>query len=509
MPDKILGLDIGDSSLKAVQVTGGLRGYQVSACTRVEIGQDEGLEDALRRLFQEMAFDGGVCVASFQADRLSFRNLSMPFKDKKKIGQTIGYQLEPMLPFSVEALTTDYVVSEYSEANRILSASVQQEALEQYLDCLAVHHIDPDVVDISGVPTAIQLAKQDDGPSDALFIDMGSTASSAILFSGRTLVLVRSFHFGGYTITDHIAQLKELSRDEAERLKCGGDVDGFVGVVKPLVQAFCQEVQNTLHAFRCEVMAEAYPEKVFLSGGGALYPGMAAMLQECLEMPVAPVDLVEQTGLEMDENTSEGWNPLLMNSALALALRNTKGKDSFNFRVGKFRKQKRYDQLKEEIKRIGTYVAIILLVVIADVSADYYVLQKRHNHVQGQITSVFKKTFPEVKRIVDPAQQMRVKIREAKESMLFPAEAFAHGAVVDVLRDMILRIPKTADVDVSSLIIDEERVRLKGHTDSFNTVDAVKNGLQESAYFKDVAIASAQLDRSGNRVRFELIMGRK
>ena len=252
-----------------------------------------------------------------------------------------------------------------------------------------------------------------------------------------------------------------------------GEVNGFVAVVKPLVQAFCQEVQNTLHAFRCEVIAEAHPEKVFLSGGGALYPGMAAMLQEFLELPVEPVDLVEQTGLEMDEDASEGWNPLLMNSALALALRNTKGKDSFNFRVGKFRKQKRYDQLKEEIKRIGIYVAVILLVVIADVSADYYVLQKRHAHVQGQTTSIFKKTFPEVKRIVDPVQQMKVKIREAKASMLFPAESFAQGAVVDVLRDMVLRIPKTADVDVSSLIIDEERVRLKGHTDSFNTVDAV------------------------------------
>jgi general secretion pathway protein L len=110
---------------------------------------------------------------------------------------------------------------------------------------------------------------------------------------------------------------------------------------------------------------------------------------------------------------------------------------------------------------------------------------------------------------VDPAQQMKVKVREAEESLTFPGESFVQGAVVDVLRDMILRIPETADVDVSSLIIDEERVRLKGDTDSFNTVDAVKNGLQESAYFKEVAIGSAQLDRSGNRVRFELIMGRK
>ena len=160
MPDRILGLDIGDSSLKAVQVTGGLKGFQVNACTRVTLSPDEQLEDALRRLFEEVPLDGEVCIASFQADRISFRNLSMPFKDKKKIGQTIGYELEPMLPFSVEALTTDYVVSEYAEETRILSASVRQETFEQYLASLAAHHIDPDVVDVSGVPTAVQLSEQ-------------------------------------------------------------------------------------------------------------------------------------------------------------------------------------------------------------------------------------------------------------------------------------------------------------------------------------------------------------
>ena len=79
--------------------------------------------------------------------------------------------------------------------------------------------------------------------------------------------------------------------------------------------------------------------------------------------------------------------------------------------------------------------------------------------------------------------------------------------MVDILREIALRIPKTASVDISSLVIDEERIRIKGHTDTFNTVDEIKKGLQESTYFKNVAIASAQLDRTNNKVRFELAMG--
>ncbi len=509
MPEKILGLEIGDSSLKAVQIAGGLRGSTVAACGQVQIGNHEGLEDALKVLLEEIAFDGGVCVASFQADRVSYRNLKMPFADKKKIAQTIGYELEPMLPFSVEAMTTDYVVAEHSEKPDILSASVSQDSLQQYLTWLASQNIDPDVVDISGVTTAVQLARQDREPSDALFIDMGSKVTTVVLFITGRVVLVRSFHFGGHTITEAIARSKKISHEDAEELKCGEDAEELVDAVRPLVQSFCQEVQNTVHAFRFEVMQDAHPEKVFLTGGGALYPQVTDMLKDFIELPVEPVDLAQRADLEMEEDVSERWNPLLMNSALALALRDIKEKGSFNFRTGKFGKKKRYDQFRQEINRIAIYVAAILLVVVANIYADYYVTKKHHDHLQSQIVSVFKKTFPDVQRIVDPVQQMKVKIREAKESMLIPTESFVQKAAVDVLRDFALRIPKSAKVDVSNLIIDEDRVRLKGLTDTFNTVDSIKSGLQESDYFEDVAIASAQLDRSGEKVRFEVVMGRK
>ncbi len=509
MPDKILGLDVGDSSLKAVQVTGGLRGYYVSACAQVEIGQDQGLENVLNALSEKIALDDGACIASIQADRVSFRNFTMPFKDRKRIGQTIDYELEPMLPFSVGTITTDYVVTEDSEKTRILSASVLHETLNQYLDLLSVHNVDPDVVDISGVPAALQLAREDHEQPDILFIDIGSRMTSIILPTKRAVVLVRSFHFGGHSITQAIAKSRNIGFQEAEELKSGKDAEWSADIVRPLVRSFCQEVRNTLHAFRCKMTEEAYPQQVFLTGGGALYPQMATMVQDFLELPVELIDLAQRNDLQMEGDASKDWNPLVMNSALALALRDAKGKDSFNFRIGRFRKKKRYDELREEIKRIAICAGVILLAIVANLSADYYVMQKRHNHLQEEIASIFKKTFPDVERIVDPVHQMNVKISEAKESMLLPAESIVQRTVVDVLRDIALRIPKTAKVDVSSLIIDEERVRLKGNTDTFNTVDAIKSGLEQSSYFKDVSIGSAQLDRTGNSVRFELVMRQK
>ncbi|MDY6954263.1 MAG: pilus assembly protein PilM [Thermodesulfobacteriota bacterium] len=510
MPDKILGLDIGDSSVKAVQVAGGLKGSQVTACARVPIDPEKGLENALQILFDEvLPSENGVCHTSFQADRVSFRNLTMPFRDKKKITRTIGYELEPMLPFAVEGMTTDCLVVEDSAESRILSASVQQEALSDHLALLAPHTIDPDVIDLSGVPTAIQVTKDQEQPSDALLIDMGAKTSAIVLCAGDRVTLVRSISVGGDTITRALAESKAMTLEEAEALKCGGTVNGFGEIVQSVMVGFCRDIQNTLHAFRHQTTEEVKPEKVYLTGGAALCPKMPAILQESLGLPVELVDLAETQGLDMAEGASETWNPLLMNDALALALRDTKSGASFNFRTGEFRKQKRYDQFKGDIKRIAVYAGAVFLVLVAGFFADFYVVKKRHNQLQEQIHGVFKRTFPEVKKIVDPAHQMKVKVREAKESTFLPADALAQGMVLDVLQDIAVRIPEKADVNVSTLIVDDDRTRLKGDTDNFNTVDVVKNALQKSRYFKDVSIGSAQQDRTGNRVRFELIMGRK
>jgi general secretion pathway protein L len=50
---------------------------------------------------------------------------------------------------------------------------------------------------------------------------------------------------------------------------------------------------------------------------------------------------------------------------------------------------------------------------------------------------------------------------------------------------------------------------MKGETDTFNTVDILKRNLEPSDFFSEVTISSANLDRSGKRVQFEIKMVRK
>ena len=98
MPEKILGLDIGKDSIKAVQVRAGLRGYEVVRVALVKIDKDGGVQGALEQLFEDHLFTDSVCITALPSKDFFFRTVRLPFKDKKKIGQTIAYELEPLIP---------------------------------------------------------------------------------------------------------------------------------------------------------------------------------------------------------------------------------------------------------------------------------------------------------------------------------------------------------------------------------------------------------------------------
>jgi Tfp pilus assembly protein PilN len=103
-----------------------------------------------------------------------------------------------------------------------------------------------------------------------------------------------------------------------------------------------------------------------------------------------------------------------------------------------------------------------------------------------------------------PLQQMQVRIRETRQSSMGPELAGARVRVIDILNALSQNIPSSADVKMNRMVVGTDNVVLSGNTDNFNTVDDMKGGLEKAEIFKSVTISSADLEKSGKRVRFKL-----
>jgi len=152
MPGKILGLEISKESVTAVQVISGLKGYQVTACGRVNIEDDGGLDEALKILSQQVALKSDTYITSIPSEDISYRNLQMPFKESKKIRQTLPFEIETVVPLPVEDLVVDFNITDQSDQSEVLAVSVKKGAISGYLEKLKAYGIDPDILDIRSVP---------------------------------------------------------------------------------------------------------------------------------------------------------------------------------------------------------------------------------------------------------------------------------------------------------------------------------------------------------------------
>jgi len=325
-------------------------------------------------------------------------------------------------------------------------------------------------------------------------LEIGLKRNTMILYLNRRIALVRTFPFNGSDIAQVVLD------------GTGSTVAGPQAAeqVESCLRSFCTEVQNTLHAFGSQTENKVRPQGVFITGSGALYPDTESLINRFLDLPVERIDLTTDPRIHIDENIAQAWNPALMDNALALAVRETRQGLGFNFRRDRFEVKKQYFGYKKEIRKVAAFLVVILCLLGLDLGTEYYFLNKRYKILDQQITEIFRQALPDVKRIVDPIHQLKVRINELNKSALSFPGIGAKRTVLDLLRDISLRVPESADVHMTRIVFDQDGVLIRGETDTFNTVDTIKKGLEPSPYFNAVTISSANLDRSGNRVRFEM-----
>ncbi len=141
---------------------------------------------------------------------------------------------------------------------------------------------------------------------------------------------------------------------------------------------------------------------------------------------------------------------------------------------------------------------------MAGVALDSFWLKKKTHTIDRQIKTIFATTFPDVKRIVDPLQQMRVKIRERKKKAGFIHAAGDGILKIDIVNAISKRIPGNLDVEFTRLVMGPQRITISGITDRFNAVDDLKTRLEQIPFFQKVKIGSTKKDPVQNQVRFKL-----
>lgn len=503
MPQTFLGLDIGQSTIKAVVLAKkGLTGGHILASRIIEINEIEGVEPALKKLSEDKIFCGIPCGVSLPPAEMMFRQVNLPFHDDNRIRKTLAFELEPLIPLPIEDVIADYLMIPH---DGLLVAAMTKNNVRYWIEKVEETLGNVSIIDISTSALAAQITDNRKQANCGMILDIGRYSTNVAFYEDNAIVHIRSLAFGGHLVTEALAGDISVTKDEAENIKIS---DNFSQAGAKTVEAcrhFCSELKNTAEYMKINGALQNDPTRIVLTGGGSLFNPLQAELRNVFSSNIEILDLINTKQLEIEKNIQNKFSPQIMNTAIAAALRISTGRKSFNFRQGDFAAKNTGLNFKKQIKWAGIITGIIIALAVFNQLFDYGLKTKRLNVIKKQIAFTFQKNFPEADNINESIQlqYMETKLDENKKTFAF-YEDLPETTTIELLKEISRLIPASANIIISGLIYEKGVISLKGEANTIDDVTSIKNELLKSKYFKEVTMGATSLTKDGGKVEFNL-----
>ena len=488
MKRKILGLDVGNSTIRAVIVERQLKGFSVlkdfvinldelepddlelkdnarkdspddtAETTAVAPPFKKGISELLESINPDEISEVSICIPS---PAVSFRNITLPFRSPKKIRQVLEFELAPNLPLADTTYVSDFTFQNRANGGdgaSLLTASIPDAALAAYFIPLKAMGLKPSLITIQGYIAADHLLPRlSREKEDMLWIDLSEDHTTVCLSSGQRIVQLRSF---GQALC-HGALIRAIRQaTEGENQRSGGKFS---------------------------------PEKCIITSHGEASKVLSQSLEEALHCPVEYAEISEHP------------------NALAAAVAQATSRPVLNFCRGKYAEDSIFKRHAANISVLLIFVVMAFFSFIFKLTQDIHDLEKRVTLLDSASVELFKRNFPQKDRIVDPLMQMKIELEQLKESsgleeMGASSPLMHQQDCIEILAELSNRILPAIDVEITRFILNPGRILLSGSTANFNDIDRIKGLLEESEMFKQVEIQSAAADKTGNRVRFKFII---
>src|SRR4051812_31648336 len=117
---RILGIDCGSSSIKAVEMDSAFGRYDIHDYHELVLEPGTPVEEGVSKLLKNLPKPPDKTVVSLKSGQSTFRNLSLPTRDKKAIHAGVTFELEDDLPFPASESVHDFAILSQSKQGSVV-----------------------------------------------------------------------------------------------------------------------------------------------------------------------------------------------------------------------------------------------------------------------------------------------------------------------------------------------------------------------------------------------------
>jgi type IV pilus assembly protein PilM len=310
--DAYLGVDIGTTSIKIVEVKGGKKAPRVTNYGFLESSgyltranqalQTSGLKifetDAvalLKALVKELGTTTRDAIASLPPFDVFMTLVDFPAMEPKEVAKALVYQAKQYVPMPLSEVALDWMkVADYVDDKgfahqKILLISVPQEQIKKYQHMFNAAGLRLRALEIESLSIARIFAGD---PTPTIVVDIGSRSTNIIFMEKGVLAWSAQSDIAASSLTQALATSLGINPMRAEELKKERGIMGtgpnyeLSTIMMPFLDAIVNEVKKAEYTYRQQFPTAAKTERVVLAGGGANLSGIEKYFEKDFGVPV-------------------------------------------------------------------------------------------------------------------------------------------------------------------------------------------------------------------------------
>jgi len=301
----LIGLDIGSSSIKAVELDWGKKTPRLKHFGMIPLPPEAivdgafmdsaSIVESIRSLIEGLRIKTKNVAVSVSGHSVYIKTINVPTMSETQLEESIRWEAEQQIPFDIEDVNLDFqILGEQMSPEQmpVLLVAAKKDMINDYTAVIEEAGLQPTIVDVDvfAIENAYNLSFESPEDEVVALVNIGASVMNINILKGGISAFTRDIAVGGRQITEEIQKRLKLTYEEAESLKirerdAGTQSAEVERIIQGTAEQLASEVRRSLEFFAASASAVEI-KKIFLSGGCAKIQTLPGLIEERISIPV-------------------------------------------------------------------------------------------------------------------------------------------------------------------------------------------------------------------------------
>lgn len=303
-----IGLDIGSSSLKAVQLKKEAHRRpklylyaSASAPPHTMASESEAdlkaISSSLRDFIDSFPFTTRAVTIALSESKIFTRVITLPRMSEKELKSAMRWEAEQYIPVPLSDVSMDFNVLDGVELKKgtggmdVLLIAAPKVLIDKYIRVLREAKLEVVGIETETLAVSRSLVGEDPAVPATMVVNIGAATTDIAVVARGSVRFTRSIATGGEALARAISQSLGFDIEQAEEYKktYGLDESKLEGkvmkAIKPIFDVVVEEIKRSIAFYNTHKKGEGI-KRLVLCGGTASLPGIMVYLAASLDLEV-------------------------------------------------------------------------------------------------------------------------------------------------------------------------------------------------------------------------------